>query len=70
MREGGREALKVARGATPTHQHLRSRLAFLFCATIALDAVATVLIFLFERHAQGTRITSLGMERDPPKLSG
>ena len=50
----------VVRGHTPTHEHLRSRLAFLFVATVVLDAVATVLIFLFERHADRTEITTLG----------
>ena len=50
----------VARGVTPTHEHLRSRLVFLFVATIVLDAVASVLIFLFERHADGTEITTFG----------
>jgi hypothetical protein len=50
----------VARAETPTHQHLRSRLAFLFLVTLALDAVASVLIFFFERHAAGTQITTLG----------
>ena len=60
MREGGREALKVVRAATPTHQHLRSRLVFLFAATRILDVVASVLIFFFERHAPGTHITNLG----------
>lgn len=29
-------------------------------ATVALDAVASVLVFLFERHAAGTGITTLG----------
>jgi hypothetical protein len=52
--------LKVARGVTPTHEHLRSRLVFLFLATFVLDAVASVLIFLFERHAHGTEITTFG----------
>lgn len=52
--------LKVARAATPTHQHLRSRIAFLFIATVILDAVASLLIFAFERHAPGTEITNLG----------
>jgi hypothetical protein len=60
VREGSREVLKVARAATPTHEHLRSRLIFLFVATVVLDAVASVLIFLFERHARGTEITTLG----------
>jgi hypothetical protein len=52
--------LKVARASTPTHQHLRSRLVLLFIATVTLDAVASVLIFAFERHAPGTEITNLG----------
>jgi hypothetical protein len=50
----------VARGTTPTHEHLRSRLAFLFVATVILDATASLLIFAFERHAAGTEITTFG----------
>lgn len=50
----------VARGLTPTHQHLRSRLVFLTVASVALDAVASVLIFFFERHAPNTEITNVG----------
>ena len=60
VRSGSRELLKVARGITPTHQHLRSRLVALLVASIVLDAVASVLVFLFERHAHGTGITTLG----------
>ena len=50
----------VARGVTPTHEHLRSRLVFVFGATVVLDAVASVLILLFERRAPGTEITNFG----------
>jgi protein-S-isoprenylcysteine O-methyltransferase Ste14 len=50
----------VARGLTPTHAHLRSRLVFLVVTTIAVDAVASVLVFVFERHAARTGITTLG----------
>jgi hypothetical protein len=50
----------VARAVTPTHEHLRSRLVFLLVVTIVLDAVASVLIFLFERRADGTETTSYG----------
>ena len=50
----------MARGDTPTHQHLRSRLAFIVAASVVLDAVASVLVFVFERHADGTEITTLG----------
>ena len=48
------------RAATPTHEHLRSRLVFLFVATVVLDAVASVLILAFERHATGTEIANFG----------
>lgn len=57
---GSREVLRVARGATPTHHHLRTRLVVIAAATLALDAVASVLVFLFERDAPGTEITSFG----------
>jgi hypothetical protein len=60
LRTGAREVLKVARAATPTHEHLRSRISFLLAATLVLDAVASVLIFVFERHATGTEITTVG----------
>ena len=60
LREHGREVVMVARGHTRTHALLRSRLAALFLATLILDAVATFLIFLFERHADGTEITNIG----------
>jgi hypothetical protein len=36
------------------------RLVIIAMATLALDAIASVLILLFERHAVGTEITSLG----------
>jgi hypothetical protein len=60
VRAGSREVLKVVRAATPTHEHLRSRLLFLFVATVVLDAVASVLILAFERHATGTEIANFG----------
>ena len=60
LRTGTREALSVARGVTPTHYHLRTRLVFIAAATVLLDAVASVIVFLFERDEGGTEITSLG----------
>ncbi len=60
VQAGAREVLKVARAATPTHEHLRSRLLILFFATVVLDAVASVLILAFERHADATEITNMG----------
>ena len=50
----------VAQAVTPTHAHLRSRLTALAMATIMLDVVASVFIFIFERHANGTEITTFG----------
>jgi hypothetical protein len=54
------EIRQIVRGATPTHEHLRARVAFVVVATLLLDAVASVLILSFERHASGTEITNLG----------
>jgi hypothetical protein len=48
------------RGATPTHEHLRARIGFVVVATMLLDAVASVLIYFFERDASGTEITNIG----------
>ena len=61
VRRGGiREIHDVLRARTPTHLHLRSRLTFVIGTTLVLDAVASLLILLFERHASGTEITNLG----------
>jgi hypothetical protein len=60
LRDRRRELAAVVRGDTLTHELLRSRLLFLFLATVALDVVASVLIFMFERHAPGTEITNVG----------
>jgi hypothetical protein len=54
------EIRNVARAATPTHHHLRSRIAFVLVATVLLDAVASIFILAFERHADGTEITNIG----------
>jgi hypothetical protein len=39
---------------------LRGRIVFLFVVTVAVDVVASLLIFLFERNADGTEITTFG----------
>jgi hypothetical protein len=59
-RRGVREIQNVVRGATPTHEHLRSRISFVLAATLLLDAAASVVVLIFERHAGGTGITNLG----------
>jgi hypothetical protein len=50
----------VLRGITPTHAHLRARIVFVVIATLLVDALASVLIMLFEHDAPGTEITNLG----------
>ena len=60
VRAGGREILQTARGATATHDHLRTRLIAIVVATVILDAIASVLILTFERNAPGSEITNLG----------
>jgi hypothetical protein len=60
LRKGAQEVVRVARGTTPTHEHLRARLAFLFALTLVIDAVASVLILGFERDAPRTEITNFG----------
>jgi hypothetical protein len=54
------DAMMVVRGMTPAHRHLRSRLAALLMATVALDLAATVVIYLTESHAPGSDIHNLG----------
>jgi hypothetical protein len=60
VRSGISEIRMVMRGATPTHAHLRSRVGFLLVVTVVLDPVASVVIWLAERHAPGTEIHTLG----------
>jgi hypothetical protein len=59
-RDAVREIHDVVRAATPTHGRLRARVGFVVLVTVLIDAGASVLILLFERHAPGTEITNLG----------
>jgi hypothetical protein len=60
LRTGVGEAVKVARGHTPTHEHLRSRLLALLFATLIVDAVASVMVLFVERDEPRTEITNIG----------
>lgn len=42
------------------HRRLMARLQLVLFATIVIDAIGSVLIFLFERHARGGDIHSFG----------
>lgn len=47
-------------GRTPTHFHLRQRLLGVLIVTLIADAIGTVVVYYFERHAPGTEITNIG----------
>jgi hypothetical protein len=50
----------VIRGESRTHRFLRSRLAFLMASTLVVDAVGTVLMYLFEHDARGSGFRTFG----------
>ncbi len=54
------DALRVIHGETPTHSHLRDRIAALVVFTAVVDLIASVAVLLLERHATGTEITNFG----------
>jgi hypothetical protein len=54
------EVRMVARGASHTHRVLRSRLAFLTVGTVALDALATVLMYAFEHTRPDSGFHDIG----------
>jgi hypothetical protein len=56
----GKEARMVLRGETITHRFLRARLTFLIASTLAVDVVATVLMYWFEGGAKGSDFDDLG----------
>jgi hypothetical protein len=60
MRRTGRELRAVFRAETPTHRRYRDHLTMIVLVTIGVDLICTVLAYLFERHAAGTEIHTLG----------
>jgi hypothetical protein len=60
MRHTWWELRMLLRGETHTHRVLRSRLAFLLGSTLVLDAVGTVLMYLFEHAHSGSGFDDLG----------
>ena len=55
-----RQELANLRGWQAHHHRLVARLLLILIATLIVDAVGTILIFLAERHARGTDIHTLG----------
>ena len=60
LRRVAGEVSAVITGATPTHEHLRDRLAGTLVVTLLIDAVGTVAAFYAERHGPKTDIHSIG----------
>jgi hypothetical protein len=50
----------VARAETETHRHLRERIVAVLALSVVVDLVCAVLAYLFERHARGSDVTSIG----------
>jgi hypothetical protein len=54
------EARMVLRGSSHTHRLLRGRLVFLLLWTVAIDAAATVLMYVFEHRRPDSGFHDLG----------
>jgi hypothetical protein len=54
------EIAAIVRADTETHRHLRERIVGIALVSVLVDLVCTVLVFLFERHAAGTDVKSIG----------
>jgi voltage-gated potassium channel len=55
-----REEVSRLWGWEEHHRRLVGRLGIVVAATLVVDGLGTVAIYLAERHADGTQITSLG----------
>lgn len=60
MRGTFTELYDVARAKTPTHLHLRARLASLVAVSVVVDLLATVAIYFAERNGPGSAIHTVG----------
>jgi hypothetical protein len=52
--------MRVFRGETPTHTHLRDRVIAIVTITLIVDLIASVAILFLERDAPNTEITNFG----------
>jgi hypothetical protein len=59
IRHAGHEVVAVARASTRTHYHLRNRILIIFGSTAVFAVFCTFIIYLTERHAKGTEISTL-----------
>ena len=56
----GREIRAVARAETETHRHLRERIVAVTAVSVVVNLVCAGLVYLFERHAAGSDVKSIG----------
>ena len=56
----GREIRAVARAETETHRHLRERIVAVTAVSVVVNLVCAALVYLFERHAPGSDVKSIG----------
>jgi hypothetical protein len=54
------EVQGVLLGRTLAHQHLRERLAGVALVSLVVDLAGSILVYLFEHTASGTKITNIG----------
>lgn len=55
-----REELKRLMSWEERHRRLLARLGIVLIATVAIDAIGSVLVYFLERGAEGTEISSFG----------
>jgi hypothetical protein len=60
LRRFGREARAIARAETATHLHLRERLTAVIAVSLVIDAVGSVLIYMFEHGKTATGVHTFG----------
>lgn len=56
----GQDVWDVVRAASPTHLHLRNRLVTALVATVLVDGIASVAMFVLERNASSTALHTFG----------
>jgi hypothetical protein len=54
------DVIRVFRGESPTHSHLRDRIIAIVFFTAVVDLIASVAILFLERNADRTEITNFG----------
>src|ERR1700761_7618263 len=59
VKNAHREVMAVAQSQSRPHTHLRRRLLTIFFATAFIALISTLVVYIGERHAEGTEIHNL-----------